>query len=242
MNRFARPFLRTPFALLALVSMASFAAPVSLTPVNIAAQVNSDLTTYTGGGNYPQNGGSLAVGAITFNLTAGSNTRTWVVQTSNTAAQTFSIPINRTGVTTAYTLINSANGTCGQVAGEVDFVGASSTYVYTLTEGTNIRDHYNGVYCNTVSGAAGTANFGPDRLDMQQIALPGSFATDTLLRIDFKGNGLGNGGPFLAAMVMDGTPAAAVPAPALGFNLRVMLATLLLALGAGALVRRLRIG
>src|SRR5580700_10254442 len=114
-------------------------------PVNISALVNDDLTTYTNGSNYPQTGGSLTVAGVTFTLsTIAPSGHTGVVQSSTTSSvpQTFSIPVNRTGVTTVSTLINSAFGTCGTSVGELDFVGATTpTFVYVLTEGTNIRDH-----------------------------------------------------------------------------------------------------
>jgi hypothetical protein len=186
--------------------------------LNISSLVNSDLTTYTGGGNYPPNGGPLTVAGVPFTLaTIGPSFDTAVIQTSTIpgVSQTYSIPVGIFGVTSADTLINSAFGTCGTNVGELDFVGASSNFAYTLTEGTNVRDHFNGAFCNTVTNVAGTASFGggADRLDMQQIALPASFATDTLQRIDFKGFGQGrDGSPFLAAAaVVTGSP---VPEPA----------------------------
>jgi len=185
------------------VLMDSGAACASSTSIDISAFVTNDLTTYTGGNNYPQNGGPLAVGGIPFTLaTIPPSSHTAIIQNGGTP-ETFSIPVNLSGVTAVYSLANSANGACGTTVGELDIVGASSgTFVYFLTEGNNIRDHFEGGFCNSAPGAAGTANFGPDRLDMQRIILPPSFAGDTLLRIDFKGYGLGGsaGRPFLAAL------------------------------------------
>ncbi|MGH9441796.1 MAG: hypothetical protein ACRD16_05935 [Thermoanaerobaculia bacterium] len=173
-------------------------------PVDLGAFVNFDLTTASGGANYPQNGGPLTVAGIPFTLTVGSNGKTAIVLPSETSGdmQTFSIPVGVSGVTSVYTLINSAFGACSTPIGELDFVGASSTtFVFNLTEGVNARDHFNDGYCNTVTDVAGTANFGPDdRLDMQQIDLPATFVSDTLVRIDFKSYGAGHAGvPFLAA-------------------------------------------
>lgn len=216
----------------------ALAQAASPSPLSLAALVNTDLTTYTGGSDYPQNGGPLTVSGITFNLaTSGPQSHTSIVQTSGT--QTYSIPVNRFGVTVAYTLINSSWGSCGTSVGELDFVGTQTTYTYTLTEGSNIRDHYSGTYCNTVTAVAGSANFNNDRLDMQQISLPGGFANDTLVRIDFKSNGAGLGGqPFLAAIVADGVPQAPASAPALRGSLLAVLGAILAAAAAWGLRRR----
>jgi hypothetical protein len=158
------------------------------------------------------------VAVVPFTLaTIGPSFDTAVIQTSTIpgVSQTYSIPVGVFGVTSADTLINSSAGACGTSIGELDFVGVSSTYIYPLTEGTNVRDHFNGGFCNTVTNVAGTASFGggADRFDMQQIVLPASFATDTLQRIDFKGFGQGlAGSPFLAAAAVN--TSSPVPEPA----------------------------
>jgi hypothetical protein len=209
--------LAAGFAIVAATCLASFARAATV-PINISGLVNADLTGYTGGANYPQNGGPLTVAGVPFTLaTIAPDSHTAVIQASADfdVLQTYSIPVGMFGVTSANTLINSAFGTCGTNIGELDFVGASNTFAYTLTEGTNVRDHFNGVFCNTVTNVAGTASFGggADRLDMQQITLPASFASDTLQRIDFKSFGQGgNGSPFLAAV--DVVTTSAVPEPA----------------------------
>lgn len=245
MRRLAR-LLR--FTVLALPIWASHAQAIvpTLTPIDIAAEVTNDLTTYTGGNNYPQNGGSLTVAGINFTLaTIGPQSHTAVVQTSGSTPVTFPIPISRTGVSVVYTLINSANGQCGSNIGELDFVGAHTTYTYILTAGSNVRDHYQGVYCNTTTATAGTASFGPDRLDMQQITLPAGFATDTLQRIDLKGYGTNTGAPFIAAITMNGVPVTAAPAqtvsaPSLDGRMLLLLGTLFAALGAALIHARPR--
>jgi hypothetical protein len=183
-------------------------AQASVIEVDISSLVNADLTTYTGGANYPQHGGPLIVAGVPFTLaTIGHNADTAIIQssTSSGVAETFSIATGVFGVTSAYTLINSAFGTCGVSVGELDFIGTLSTFTYTLIEGVNIRDHFKGNFCNVVTGVAGTAGFGAgaDRLDMQQIDLPAVFANETLQRIDFKSFGRGaNGSPFLSAVTV----------------------------------------
>jgi hypothetical protein len=190
--------------------------------IDISSLVNSDLTAYSGGWNYPQHGGPLTVGGIPFTLAIGKNSDTAVIQSSiaGGVSQTYSLPVNLFGVTSAYTLINSAFGTCGANVGELDFIGSSNTFTYTLTEGTNVRDHFHGGFCGTVNNSVQTANFGGgvDRLDMQSIGLPAAFATDTLQRIDFKSFGQGwNGSPFLAGLTVDpaSPDTSAVPEPTL---------------------------
>jgi hypothetical protein len=173
--------------------------------VDISSLVNTDLTTYTNGGDYPQNGGPLTINGVPFVLaTSGPNNDTSIIQTTGSADDSYTIPVNLSGITTIYTLINSAYGACGTTVGEVDITGvASGTVVYSLTEGTNIRDHNQSGFCNTATDLAGTANFGGGqvRLDMQEIDLPASFATDTITNVVFEGYGLGNSGePFMAGM------------------------------------------
>jgi hypothetical protein len=170
--------------------------------VDLSGFVNADLTTYTGGAFYPQNGGDLTIGTIPFSLaTIGPSFDTGIVQ--SLTAQTFSIPVDTFGVTSAYVLVNSAYGACGTDIGAIDFVGSSGTFTYPLTEGANVRDHFDGAFCNTAPDVAGTASFGSDRLDMQSIALPADFSGETLESIDFVGFGEGQlGSPFLAAATL----------------------------------------
>jgi hypothetical protein len=162
--------------------------------IDISGLVNSDLTTYSGGSNYPQNGGTLTVAGVTFQLaTIGPNNHTAVIQGSTVFddTQTYSIPVNLFGITVVNTLINSAFGSLGTDIGSLVFVGAGGeTFTYTLTEGFNVRDHFQDGFVNSATNLAGTADFGPpdnlelDRLDMQRIVLPAAFASDTLTRIE----------------------------------------------------------
>ena len=160
--------------------------------IDLSSFVNSDLTTYTGGFNYPQHGGPITVDGIPFELaTTGPQQDTAVIQTSGT--QDFSIPVDTFGVTSVGVLVNSAYGSCGADVGEIEFVGSSGTYSYNLTEGVNIRDHFNGAFCNSAGDITDTASFGggADRLDMDVINLPPSFSGQTLEYIDFSGFGQG---------------------------------------------------
>ncbi|HTR39118.1 MAG TPA: hypothetical protein VMH80_24750 [Bryobacteraceae bacterium] len=184
--------------------------------LNLSGLVNSDLTTYTEGWSYPQHGGPITIGGVPFTLaTIGPNSDTAVIQSSTDygADQTFSLNVGLFGVTSAFTLINTAFGVCGTTVGAVEFVGSSTTYTYDLTEGNNVRDHYNGYYCNGIGLSDRMIYFGFDRLDRQSIVLPDAFAHETLESIVFESFGQGVGGaPFLAAITLD--PASnAVPEP-----------------------------
>ena len=179
-------------------------ARADTTVIGLSGLVNADLTTYTGGGNYPQHGGELTVGGIPFELaTIGPQNDTGIIQTNG--AQDLSIPVGVLGAMSVYVLVNSAYGACGSDVGEIDFVGSSQTYVYPLIEGGNIRDHFDGGFCNQATDISGSANFGggADRLDLNSIQLPSSFATQTLESVDFKSFGMGElGQPFLAALTV----------------------------------------
>jgi PEP-CTERM motif len=196
-----------------------FACAVSLTTavradfvtIDLSPFANSDLTTFTGGYNYPQQGGSITVDGIPFILpTIGANQDTGVVFAYDSA----SIPIGLYGVTSADVLANSAWGVCGIAVGEIDFVGSVGTFHYTLTEGDNIRDHFNGGFCNSAPNISGTANFGPDRLDLHSIQLPASFADETLESIAFVSyDQFELGTPFLAGLTVDPDPPSSTPEP-----------------------------
>jgi hypothetical protein len=201
--------LLTIAAVLYMPAMRADNVTIDLTPY-----VNSDLNGYTDGWNFPTSG-PLTVDGIPFDLAGiGGNQDTGIIQTNGSAFDSIDIPIGVFGVTSAYALVNSAWGACGATVGEIDFVGSAGTYVYALTEGNNIRDHFEGGYCNTVTDVAATANFGPDRLDMDTITLPAAFAGETLETIEFVGYGLGEtGSPFLTGLTLDPDPTSGAPEP-----------------------------
>jgi hypothetical protein len=121
------------------------------------------------------------------------------------------IPVNLLGVTTVYTLINTAFGTAGSVVGSVTFLGsAGDTHSVDLVVGGNVRDHYFGAYENGLSDPGATAAVfgdpapGNAHLDMQSFSLPAAFASQVLEEIVFASTAVTgppnpNGKPFLAA-------------------------------------------
>ena len=101
------------------------------------------------------------------------------------------------------TLINSAYGTAGDTVGTVEVKGTGGAdAIFDLVEGTNIRDHDNGGYNNTIAPGTPSASFGNGqvRLDMQTFTLPSAFATARITDIILTSSGgIPQGEPFLAA-------------------------------------------
>jgi len=212
-------------ASIAAVSLLASVAPVraaSLDEVNLSPYVNSDLTMWSGGGNYPQHGGAVTIGGVPFELATLPNGHTGVI---NSAKPPVTIATNIPGATTVYAIINSAWGFALYTTGYVTFYGANpaDVYTYTLTEGVNVRDHYCcGGFVETVSAGnlIGTQYYGSpsyypypaypgyDRLDAWQINLPSAFAGDTLKEIVFADyyTSCCNGNPFLGAVTVSAVP------------------------------------
>ena len=162
---------------------------------------------------------ALSVNGVNFTLVNnGLNPNTLgVVGTPNAESFTFDLStFNLTGVTTIYSLINSGFGSLGATAGQVIISGTSGFNSYALTEGINIRDHYNGFYNNVATGLAGTAQFpGGVRLDMQAFDVS---TLGTLTSLTFEGFNDSNtyflGQPFLAGLTgTDFAVTSAVPEP-----------------------------
>jgi len=194
------------------VAVAATETPIVITQ----PPINANLQTYTGGTNYPLGPTTITVGGIPFNLAGFSpGGGTGIIQTNNSS---FTIPVGLANVTTVFGLINSAFGVSGATVGSLVFTdSASDTFTFTLVEGTNVRDHFNGAFNNSATDIFATACFGgstcPDRLDAYQITLPASFAGNTLVSIVFNGNNAAGGEPFLAGLTGEnGTSVVPLPA------------------------------
>jgi hypothetical protein len=212
----------------ATVTVASLISLLSLQsanagPVDISALVNADVTTYSSGDLYPQNGGPLTVGGVGFNLaTIGPDSHTAVIQTSDTVASV-TIPVGEFGITTVYTLINSIFGIDDSHIGTLEFFrsGSLTPFTYDLFEGTNVRDHFQDGFVNTVSdptvvSQVYTGHGNEVRFDRQTINLPVDFSSDTLVSVVLTNLNVGFAGagqPFLAAITTS-TDASTVPVPA----------------------------
>src|SRR4051794_13468971 len=192
-------FIHTLAYAVVLASTSASAGTVDLTGL-----VNSDLVAdYTNGGMYPTSGGPLTVGGVGFQLATLDNGNTGVIGGLKPISLV-NIPIGQSGIGAVYTLINSAFGAPGTLIGQLDFkFTGGSIFNYTLIEGLNVRDHFQGGFVNTAPAVAASAYFGDGsvRLDMQTIILPLVLSSLTLESVDFRGFGQGGGGePFLAAM------------------------------------------
>ncbi len=104
------------------------------------------------------------------------------------------ILLNVFGVTTAYTLMNSSFGSFGSNIATIEFVAAlGETATFDLIEGTNIRDHNQGIYQNTIAPGTSTAAFSDStgdmvRLDRQDFVPLAAFATDSLTQVILTNN------------------------------------------------------
>ncbi len=127
--------------------------------------------------------------------------------------------VNVYGVTKVYSLINTWCGQPGPTAyAWFVFTGSAGTiFTNALVGGTDIRDYNGATWENNINGTTTinvfdclSDNWGsPGRLDMQQIALPPEFATQSLVSIQL----VDNGGPSFQRVVLDGltVQAAALP-------------------------------
>jgi hypothetical protein len=205
--------------LLPAAALGSVNEPLDLTPF-----VNVDLTCYTRGAAYPQQGGVIQIGGVPFTLLAGpADSHTSIIQLLSDPGVfsqcikygprevarpgqqvAVTLPIQRSNVNAVYLLVNSAYGRCGAEIGAVELAGRGETYRYPLKEGVTVRDHFNGRYCNSISEFSGIANYGDVRLDAQRIELPRSFAgsLDRIVLRGFTGQ-RESGAPFFAAITLN---------------------------------------
>jgi hypothetical protein len=215
--------LRAAIAATMAIGMAS-AAHAAGTPLSIQSAVNSNLYTYTGGTSYPAAGSTVTIGGVDFSLASyyppsfnAPDVGVVLTGDGSPTSITIAMPAVTVGASTAfYSLINSAFGQAPNTIGNLtlNFQGGGS-YVYDLTEGSNIRDHYNGVYNNFATGVYGTATFNSDRFDAQQIMLPSADVGSVLTSITLNNTQPGYGNPFLAAFtVVNSGVVSAAPEPA----------------------------
>jgi len=209
-----------------VLALSAASANAGQIQVDISGQVNSDLNTYSGGANYPNGGTALNINGIGFGLaTFPTTSDVGIIQTFTVfgtgapASSSYTFAVNIPNVQTIYTLINSSFGQDGDTIGSVTFTGTGGVFSFDLTEGLNVRDHFEGSFENNASNLFGTASFGtgspaPDRLDAQQFNVAG-IGTLQSIRFDQSGtldvNGNLAGLPFLAAITVD--TSAAVPEP-----------------------------
>jgi hypothetical protein len=196
-----------PLLLAALLSGAFAAQADTYTPLTLPA-LNADLRTSLGGSAYvPLFPSVQNWTGVPFRLSASAAGNTSFID------GVLNIPVGVFGVTSAYTLINSAFGAFGANNGSVEFFGSSAYHKVDLIQGQNIRDHLNNVFNNVIDGVSAVPAFvdGWARLDQQNFNLPAAFASETLVSIRFTGVNLGN--PGGSAFITAATVAVATPVP-----------------------------
>jgi hypothetical protein len=216
------------FATLALAG--AFTANAQFLELNISADCNQNLQTFTDGNDYPLGGTQIDIGGVPFGLSLLDNTpdTTGIVETpADNQSYTFTVP-SGTCATILYTLMSTAWGESGMDEGCMVVTGShGETATLDLTEGVNIRDHYNGYFVNSLSDSTVNStcfnnhsqnSTGPVRLDRQELVLPSCFDGDTIASITFDGidHGERGGDPFLAGMTLAVVPE---PSPFLLFAL-----------------------
>jgi hypothetical protein len=158
--------------------------------------------------------GVVSLGGVPFNIASNAlGNEAWhadIAAGGNPGVVSMTANVNVYGVTNVFSLINTWEGQPPPTAyAWFVFTGSAGT-VYTnfLVGGVNIRDYNGGPWENVVT-SSNTFNVfdclddnwgNPGRLDMQEIALPSAFATQTLLSIQL----VDNGGPDLQRTVLDG--------------------------------------
>ncbi|HEY3950863.1 PEPxxWA-CTERM sorting domain-containing protein [Phenylobacterium sp.] len=202
---------------------AASAAQAAGTPISIQNDVNSNLYTYTGGLSYPAAGSTVTIGGVDFTLASFfppdfNAPDVGVIQSGDGSPTSINIATPNVTIgatTTFYSLVNSAFGVATNTVGDLtlNFAGGA-TFVYDLTEGDNLRDHFNGSFNISAPNVYGTATFSDDRLDAQQIVLPGSYVGDVLTSITLNNTQPQFGNPFLAAFTVVDPGVGGVPEPA----------------------------
>lgn len=168
--------------------------PVSLAPV--ANQVHERIL------GMPT--GLQTLGGVPFDLLPGTSSNSWAAEVGTTAGvqsvESMTLNVSIFGATAVDTLINTSWGYTDSNTVSVSFVGTGgASYSVNLVGGVDIRDWVDGAYTNTINGTTSTEVFTgvPNRpfgtlgrIDKQTIALPISFASETLTSITFTDSGV----------------------------------------------------
>lgn len=179
-----------------------------------AAELNRSLNNMTNGGTYG-NPGTITNGGVPLTIAngAGGAFNIWAsFDEPGPNPHVLDVPINVYGVGTAYTIMNLFFGQTGVFNPLVEFFGTGGAYYQkTLVVGTDIRDHFNGGFSNTINGTTTVEVYSPGngvRLDRQEFDLPTFFDTETLLLMRISDSG-GNpdGRSFIAALTVQTVPA-----------------------------------
>jgi len=164
---------------------------------------NARLQTFGGpgaaGSSYPE--GNVNLGGIAFSIPAGTGVlNVWDSETAVVPGpnpHTLVVPVNLFGVQNVYTLVNTIWGTTTPGLASIQFNGSlGASYTFNLVGNNDMRDFLFNVFTNSINNTTTTNVFNAGsgfgnavRLDMQTIALPAAFQTQTLTDVTFIDNG-----------------------------------------------------
>ena len=151
------------------------AAHAAQSEIDLSSLTNANLQTYTDGTNYPTAGSTVSIGAAIILWYRRMRALRAPQERSRSLRQATasSIPINQTGYSIVYVLVNSAFGVLGETVGSLVFEdSAGDTDTISLEEGTNIRDHWT-AYNDVSTDIYGTATYaGGVRFDAYEYCFP----------------------------------------------------------------------
>ncbi len=205
----------TSVALILLRTVATAPTQAGYLQLDLTSIVDSNLASYTNGGNYP-GPGLVDIGGVDFLLADGGTGTTWVAGglAGAGAARTYSIGgLSLANVTAMYAVINSAWGDCSASVGSIGAATGGCSASFDLIEGTNVRDHFAGSFCNVQTDAVATEPYGGGVLfDVYRFDLSGLTSGGADAITDFSFSSLGayvEGEPFLAGLTFETVPAPA---------------------------------
>jgi hypothetical protein len=228
--------LTTTLALAAACAAAPAAHAQTQRYVDFSAEYTQNLQSL-GFGALPANGILTTTGDVRFHVGMGSaagGNNIWNANFESPAggagARTLDVAVNVASPTTVYTLLNTWWGSTAAGIAQVEFFGTNGAYLkQSLVGGTDMRDWYQNVWTNTISGTT-TVNVyasGPMRLDRMAVDLSAAFAGERLTGIRFTDAGA----PGQQRLMVSGiTVVSSVPEPATV----ALVAGGLVVLGAGA--------
>jgi len=228
----------------------AYSVEAQSTEIDISAQANSNIQTFTDGGNYQLGGTQLNAAGVPFGLAelnGNANTTGAILTSGGNFDFTFAVPAG-TEATSLYSLANLGFGAAGAPEGQIVVTGThGETATLNLVGGVNVRDHNNDGFINTLSdptvvptyflnGAPTTADISiQTRLDRQELDLGPAFNGDTISTIQLEGNSIPGGGDgtvFLAGLTLVDAPvSSAVPEGNLPLPLTAGVFAAMLALG-----------
>jgi len=180
--------------IMAAIAFTGASARAGETPIDISSLVNAAWTSafcdnsILNATTFPS--GSQNFGGVPFAIPAGPNNY-WsgsLAGNCGSGIVSLTIPVGLSGVTSAFTLLNTFRGQAGPNAYlYITFTGSDgATATQPLVGGVNVRDYNNDGYQNSIDNT-GTiqvwTNDDGQRLDRQEYILPAAFASQVLTSV-----------------------------------------------------------